>query len=135
VGSDLAPVAAIDDVELAGPGDLVAEADAACAEDAALRVQDDPLSDPHYFALVHLGSVEPALVLPVGHVIVLEIAFSGLIADRAVEWMVEEEELQDASLHLLDARGVRPAREPLLRESVARDLQLSHAVPFDQRTP
>src|SRR5690606_28645775 len=40
-----------------------------------------------------------------------------------------------ASLHLLDARGVGPEREPLLRESVARDLRLGHAVHFDQAHP
>jgi hypothetical protein len=44
----------VEDAELAGAGHLVAEAHAARAEDAALRVQDDVGAERHRLGLVHL---------------------------------------------------------------------------------
>src|SRR3546814_14501022 len=58
---------------------------------------------PIYRALV-LG--EAAAVEAVGHGLVLQVALAALVADRAVERMVDEQELHDAVARLLHLVGV-----------------------------
>ena len=105
VGGDLRVLAAVQHAELGHPGDLLGEADAARALDAAGHRGLDHRA--HIFvvdrALVLLEAREAAAI---GHRLVLEVALAALVADRAVERVVDEQELHHPLARLLDHRGV-----------------------------
>src|SRR5215831_181337 len=67
--TDLGVVAALEDAELARVRDLVAEAHAARAEDAALGVEDDVRSERHRLRLVDLLVLHPRVVEAMLHVV------------------------------------------------------------------
>src|SRR5690606_2830857 len=77
--ADLVLVAALAHVEHVVLGDLVAEANAARAHDAALGVVDDGRAEAHTLGLVHrLGALALELLLR-GEPVVLELALAGLV--------------------------------------------------------
>ena len=135
IGGDLAVLAAVEHADLVDARDFAAEANAAGALDAAgHRGLDDRT---HIFvvdrALVLLEAREAAAV---GHRLVLQVAFAALVADRAVERVIDEQELHHPFARLLDHRGVgadrlavgggqRAARLRLGRPG--RDLDQAHA--------
>ena len=92
--ADLGVVTAVEDPELAGAGDLVAEPHAARAEDAPLGVQHHVRPQGHRLGLVDLLVGHARVVQPVLHVVDLQPALPGLVADGTVERMVQEEELE-----------------------------------------
>src|SRR5215213_9732653 len=105
VRGDLAVLAAIQHADLVDPGDLGREADAARALDAPVHRRLDDRA--------HIFVVERALVLlvareaaAVGHRLVLKVAFAALVADRAIERVVDEQELHHPFARLLDHRRV-----------------------------
>ena len=105
IGGDLAVLAAIKHADFRHAGDLIREADAARALDAARhRGLDDR---PHIFVvdgtLVLLVAGEAAAI---GYRLVLKIAFAALVADRAVERMVDEQEFHHPFARLLHHRRV-----------------------------
>jgi hypothetical protein len=106
--ADLRVVAAAEDPQLAGAGDLVAEAHAPRAQDAALGVQDHVGAQRHRLGLADLVLHHPRVVEPVLHVVDLEPALARLVADRAIEWVVDQVELHDGPARLLDPLGLRP---------------------------
>jgi len=62
---------------------------------------------PHVLSLDGPLVLEVAAVVEaVGHRLVLQVAFAALIADRAVQRMVDEKELHHSLAHLLHFRGV-----------------------------
>ncbi len=65
------------------------------AENAPFLVQDDIRPDRKRLLPLLLILVETRIVDPVVHVIVLELAFAGLVAHRTVEGMVDEQEFED----------------------------------------
>src|SRR5919107_1228192 len=79
-------------------GDLVGEAGAAGAEHAALPVQQHRLGDLDRLLVAPLGLDEPRLPGPVGHGLVLERALAALVAHRAVERVVDQQQLEVALL-------------------------------------
>ena len=83
-------------------GHLVGEAGAAAALDAALPVEQHQLGDGDRLLEVALLLDEPALARPVGQGLVLEGALAALVAHRAVERVVDEQELEHPVLGLLD---------------------------------
>ena len=93
--------------ELVGLGDVVDEARAARAQDAALLVEHDVRARRDALVLVLLVLAHRALVLPDLHVVVLKTALAALVADGAVERMVDEVELQRGRLRALDQVGSR----------------------------
>ncbi len=99
IGGDLHVFAAADRAHVGGAGDFRREADAARAMDAAVHRRLDERSDVLVFhrALV-LG--EAGRVDAVGHRLVLQVAFAALVADRAVERMVDEQEFHHAFARL-----------------------------------
>ena len=99
---DLDGVAPSEEVDLGLAGDLVGEADAAAALDAALAVEQHQLGDGDGLGPVALLLEEPALARPVGEDLVLQRALAALVAHRAVERMVDEQELEHPVLGLLD---------------------------------
>ncbi len=105
VGRDLAVLAAVQHAELGNARDLLGKADAARALDAARhRGLDDR---PHIFvvdgALVLVEARERAAI---GHRLVLKVALAALVADRAVERVVDEQELHHPFARLLHHRRV-----------------------------
>ncbi len=104
--ADRGPVAALRDVEHAVLRHVVHEADAPGAEDAAVGHVED-VGPELLDGVVPLGVV----VVPAGgpaflEGVVLELALARLVADRAVERVVGQEELQDALARLLRGRAV-----------------------------
>ncbi len=85
-------------------GHLGHEAHTARAVDAARHVGVD--QGPEIFVLDRaLVVLEAPGVEAVGHGLVLEIAFAALVADRAVERMIDEQELEHALARLLHRLG------------------------------
>ena len=94
---DLVQVAALADAEHRILGELLRDAHTARAHDAALRVVDDGRTEAHGLRLVH-GLVAHALLRGlVLEPVVLEPALPGLIADRAVHRVIQEQELLHGS--------------------------------------
>ena len=89
VGADFHVLAAEDRAELLDPRDLVGEADAARAVDAA---RHDGLDQRPDVLVAHrtLALVEAAEVPAIGHGLVLQVALAALVADRAVERVIDE---------------------------------------------
>ena len=99
-----------DDSSLLGParmlrgyqlGDLIAEADAARAHDAALVIQADARADIDVLGLLRFVLTETAFTLAVLDAELLQTTLARLIADRAVERMVGEQELHHTTTALL----------------------------------
>src|SRR5262249_13613816 len=86
--------------------ELLREAHAARAHDAALVVEDDALADVHALGLAHLFLDEAALAAAVLHGKLLEAALARLVADGAVERMGDEKELQHSFAVVLHGGGV-----------------------------
>ena len=105
IGGDLHVLAAADRAELRNARDLGHEAHAARALDAAVHRGLDQRTDIFVFdgALV-LG--EPGRVGAIAHRLILQIAFAALVADRAVERMVDEQELHHALARLARHRRI-----------------------------
>ena len=100
IGGDLHVLAAAGGAELGHAGDLGREADAARAVDAARHDRLDQRAD----VLVLDGALvllEAAAVDAVGHRLVLQVALAALVADRAVERVVDEQELHHPFARLL----------------------------------
>ena len=115
VGGDLHVLAAADGAQLLDARHFRHEADAARAVDAAVHEGLDQRADVLLF--------DGALVLDVaraaeavGHRLVLQIALAALVADRAVERMVDEQEFHHAFARRLHQRagGEHLARRPVL---------------------
>ena len=103
IGRDLHVLAAPDRAEVGDARDLGREADAARAVDAAVHLGRDEGAD----VLVRHGAlvlVVARRVDPVGHRLVLQVALAALVADRAVEGVVDEEELHHPFARLADRR-------------------------------
>jgi hypothetical protein len=100
-GAELLVVAAVAHLELVLAGDLVTDPDAAGAKDAALGVEDDPGPQVDHLRLADLGHVDPRVGVVVVEVELLQGALAGLVADRAVDRVVQQGELE----HLLAGQG------------------------------
>ncbi len=94
IGADLHVLAAPGGPELLHPGNFGQKADAARAVDAARHVGLDQRAEI-LVADRALALLEPAAVEAVGHRLVLQVALAALVADRAVERMVDQQELHD----------------------------------------
>ena len=87
--------------------DLSAEADAAAAHDAALVIKTDTRSNIDVLRLLDLLFTEAALALAMLDAEFLESALASLIADRAVERMIDQQEFHHAFAHFLSQRALR----------------------------
>ena len=106
-GGDLDAVAPHGEVDLRVAGDLVGEAGAAGALDAALAVEQDQVGEGDRLLPVPLLLDEAGLARAEGEGLVLQGALAALVAHRAVERVVDEQELEHAVLGLLDRRASR----------------------------
>ena len=85
-------------------GDVLGEARAAVAEDAALAVERDQRRDRERLLVGALVEVEARVARPVAVGQVLQRALAALVADGAVERVVEQDELEHGLLALGRAR-------------------------------
>src|SRR5262249_9277346 len=126
-------VAALVEGELVGLRHLVEEAHAARAEHAALLVEYDVGTEDERLALVDLGRERHAAPLAiVVHVVLLELALAGLIAHRAVDRVVDEQELEDGLLGGDRLVALRVHDHAVAHPGVAGDLQLGRLLDLHQ---
>ena len=85
--------------------DLLAEAHAALAQDAALAIQQDLGGQAQRLLERALGIGEAGLATALRQRLVLQGALAALVADRAVQRVVDEQELHDAALGTVDDLG------------------------------
>src|SRR6185436_19277700 len=122
------------DAEAVGLRDLAREAHAARAQDAALVVEDDALGEVVVLGRLHLGVARDRGLAVVAVVVVLQRALARLVADAAIDRVVERDELQHllaprtyalgvgADAHALGDRHVAGDVEPAGGRAVALDL-------------
>src|SRR6185369_3384797 len=139
IGGDLHVLATSDGAELLHAGHLGHEAYAARAVNAAVHVGVD--QRPEIFLLDRtLIVLEAARIESIGHGLILQIALATLVADRAIERMIDEQELEHALARLLYRLriGDDAGRRTVARGSQvvyahgARGDGLRHAGHFDQ---
>ena len=103
--ADLLVGAALLQVDEHVAGDLLGEPRAALAQDAALAVQEDLRRDRDRLGERALDVDEPGARASVAHRLVLQRALATLVADRAVQRVVDEQQLHDAVLRLVRLGG------------------------------
>src|ERR1700733_2058326 len=117
IGGDFHVLAAADGAELRHAGDLGGEADATRALDAAVHRSLDQRAEIFVFNRTFVLAVAAA-VHAIGHGLVLQIAFTALVADRAVERMIDQQKLHHAFTRLAHHR--RAGREHFGRAILVR---------------
>ncbi len=115
IGGDLHVLAAANRAELGNAGDFGGEANAARAMDAAVHRGLDERADIFVFdrALV-LGIARS--IDAIAHRLILQVAFAALIADRAIERMVDQQEFHHA-LRAPCGPSANWSRQPAVRPS------------------
>ena len=125
-------VAAVDEVDQRVARDLVGEARAPAALDAALAVEQHELAEPDRLLEVPLLLDEARLAGTERERLVLQRALAAAVAHRAVERMVHEQELEDAVLDLLHRVGLCAADHSLGDRRGARGRESTHTVDLDE---
>ncbi len=101
IGRDLHVLATTDGAHVARPRHLGGEADTARAVDAAVHRRPHDRADvlvldgPLVLVEARAGDAE-------GHRLILQVAFAALVADRAIQRMVDQQKFHDAMAGLLD---------------------------------
>ena len=133
-GRDLGARAPVPRDQLAVLGDLLGEARAAVAEDAALAVERDERGHRDRLVERDLREGHARRARPVAEGEVLERALAALVADRAVERMVHEDELERRLLALGRLRGGRGRADDhaLARGERAAGLDLRDPLDLDE---
>jgi hypothetical protein len=127
-GGDVGLGAALLEHELVVLGDLLGVAHAAVAEDAALAVDRDQRRQLERLLEVALGLDEPRAAAAPAEGDVLQRALAALVADRAVERVVDEQELDHRLLRLVHARGLGVDDHAVLDRRRAAGLELRDAL-------
>ena len=112
--------------------DVLREAGAAVAEDAALAVERDQRRDRERLLVRALVEVEARVAGPVAVGQVLQRALAALVADGAVERVVEQDELEHRLLALGSAGRARVHLHAVAGGHRAGGLELGHALDLDQ---
>src|SRR4051794_40324524 len=134
-GADVGAVAALQQLQLGVFGDLLAEADAAVAEDAALAVDRDQRRELDRLLEVALFVNHPAFAGAPAVGDVLQRAFAALVADGAVERVVDEEELDHRALGVFDLLGAGVDDHAVADRGRAGGLQFRDPLDLDQAHP
>ena len=131
-GADERVRSALEQDQLVVLGDLLRVAHAAVAEDAALAVDRDEGRELERLAEVALGLDEARVPAAPAEGDVLERALAALVADRAVQRMVDEQELDDRLLGGARALGLGVDDHPVLDRRRARGLELGDPLDLDE---
>ena len=113
--------------QLVGAGHLAGEADAARAHDAAVAVEQDVRADV-LLRVLDLLLEEAALPAAVLVRVVLQVALARLVAHRAVDRVVDQQELHDRLLVGHRARAVGGDHHAVRAVGLAGGLQLAHGL-------
>ena len=131
IGADLHMLTAPGGAELGRAGDLVGEPDAAGAVDAPCHEGLD--QRPEILLLDRpLVLLEAAAVEAVGHGLVLQIALAALVADRAIQRVVDQQKLHDALARLVHHLGIGADHHALAAGHGAGCDRLGRALHLDQ---
>ena len=114
---DLAAIAAVDDVDLRVAVHLAHEPDAPRAQDAPVAIQHQRRTEInvrlHAIAVEHAARKFHAALVAAERVRkILERTFAALVAHRAVERVVDQEEFEDGGARLDDVRRARRDDHP-----------------------
>src|ERR1700731_4401659 len=120
--------AAIDKAKHIVLGDFVAETNAARTKDAALVVQCHPRSEFHRFWFLHLVFLETGFRRAVLATQFPQLAFPGLIANRTVEWMIDQKKFHHAALAFAHQRRSRSDTHAFSHVLRAGDLRSRHPI-------
>ena len=131
VGSDFGDHAAVDHAERADAQAFVADAHAAEAEDAARRIEKHD-GRKLFFRSVDLLFGVAALAGAVAEDHVLQFALAALVAYRAIERMVGQQEFQGVLAGLRHLRGFGPHDHAFGDGESASRHQLGHLLHFDE---
>ena len=123
--------AAIDEPKYIVVRDLLAKTDASRAQDAALVVQGDARANLHRFGLFHFILQKTRLRGAVIDAELLQAAFAGLIANWAVQRMIDEQKFHYPALAFLHQGRVRANGYPFCHVLCAANLRTRH--PVDDR--
>src|SRR5579871_1998653 len=118
--------AALEEAELVVPADVLGEASAAGAVDAALPVEDHIVREGIGFGEVALLLDVAADGRAVEERVVLQRALAAAVADGAVEWVIDEQELQDAAPVFHDRLALRLDSHSFRGGEGAGGLRLGH---------
>ena len=132
VGAHVGVVAALEEHQLVVLGHLLGEAHAAVTEDAALAVDGHQRAQLQRLLEVALGLDVARLAAAPAVGDVLQRALAALVAHRAVQRVVDQQELHHRLLRLLDAVGGGVHHHALADGRGARGLQLGDALDLDQ---
>ena len=130
-GVDLGRRATVHEVDERIANHLVGEPGAAIAQDATLTVEVHRLGDGDRLAVVALFLHEPAFARTVGHRGVLKRALAALVAHRAIERVVDEQELEHPVLGLAHPVVLRIDDHAVAALQHARRLQRGSATGVD----
>ena len=131
---DLLRGAALEQFDERIAGDLLGEPGAAGARDTAFPVEQHLAGNRDRLRECALRVGESGLALPVGHRLVLQRALATLVAHRAIERVVDEQELHHSALSLLrHLRGqLRPHHHAFRAGRGARGERLALALHLDE---
>ena len=124
--------AALAEVDERVAGDLGGEARAAAALDAAFAIEEHEIADRDRLGEVALLLDEPRLARTERKGLVLQRALAAAVAYRAVERVVDQQELEHAVLGGLHVLGLRVDDHAVGDRCGARDLHAAHALDLDQ---
>ena len=124
--------AALGEDQLVVLGDLLGEAHAAVAENAALTVDGDQRAQRQWLLEMALGLDETRAAQSPTERDVLQRALPALVAYRAVERVVDEQELDHRVLGVPDAVGLGVDHHAVLDRGRAGCLELGDALDLDQ---
>src|SRR5687768_3575463 len=131
MGGQDAVAAAIDEAEHVVVRDLLAKTNAARAEDAALIIQGDARPELDVLRLLDLVLEETRIGPPIFNAELLQAAFAGLVADRAIERVIDEEEFHHSFPAFLGQRRIGANAHSVAHILGAGDLRARH--PVDDR--
>ena len=87
-------------------GDLPAKAYTPAAQNTSFLVMNDTTAKIHIFRFNYLGDGHTALFTVVGHVVILQGTLSRLVADRAIDGVVNQLEFKHVMLDLFNMISV-----------------------------
>ena len=107
---------------------FLAESDTAGAKNATLVIEGDARSQLHRLRLFDLIFEESRIGRAILDAELLQLAFPGLIANRAIERMIDEQKLHHSALAFLHQWRIRAHAHPFAHFLRARDLRTRHPV-------
>ena len=131
VGRDFGDDAAVDDAQRLHAHAFVADAHAAVAEDAARRIEEDYRREL-LLRRVHLGLGVAALAGAVAEHHVLQLALAALVAHRAIQRVVGEQQFQHRLARAGHLRRIGAHHHAFGHRERARRLQLGCLLHFHQ---